>query len=204
MRRFCAAFFNTMPRTREQNKLILDQRKQEIISCSITMFKDRDRKDVSIDDISKELGISHGLFYHYFRNKKDLLSTLSKYSEIKILNPLKKIVKDYTEHDFFIHFFNFIYKIIKQPDLFDLFELLNDENKCIVLNKICPDFPLLSKLYSSSFNKNLRILNDQGCLSQSLESTYKTLILIINGLIFSVKKNSELPTAKSILKTIIK
>jgi AcrR family transcriptional regulator len=193
-----------MPRTREQNKLILDQRKQEIISCSITMFKDRDGKDVSIDDICKKLGISHGLFYHYFKNKKDLLLTIGKYSEIQIIEPLKKITKQYVEHDFFMHFFNFIYKLIKNSDLFDLFELLNDENKCLILNEVCPDFPLLNKLYSSSFNKNLRLLNDQGCLSQSLESTYKTLILIINGLIFSVKKNGELPTAKSILKTIIK
>lgn len=193
-----------MPRTREQNKLILDQRKQEIISCSIAMFKDRDGKDVSIDDICKKLGISHGLFYHYFKNKKDLLLTISQYSKIQIIEPLKKIAKQYAEYDFFMHFFNFIYKLIKNSDLFDLFELLNDENTCLILNEMCPDFPLLNKLYSSSFNKNLRLLNDQGCLSQSLESTHKTLILIINGLIFSVKKNGELPTAKSILKTIIK
>jgi AcrR family transcriptional regulator len=193
-----------MPRTREQNKLILDQRKQEIISCSITMFKDRDGKDLSIDDICKKLGISHGLFYHYFKNKKDLLLTVGKYSEIQIIEPLKKITKQYVEYDFFMHFFNFIYKLIKNSDLFDLFELLNDENKCLILNEMCPDFPLLNKLYSSSFNKNLRLLNDQGSLSQSLEAIYKTLILVINGLIFSVKKNIELPTAKSILKTIIK
>lgn len=193
-----------MPRTREQNKLILDQRKQEIISCSITMFKHRDGKDVSIDDICKKLGISHGLFYHYFKNKKDLLLTIGKYSEIQIIEPLKKITKRYAEYEFFMHFFSFIYKIIKNSNLFDLFELLNDENKCLILNEMCPDFPLLNKLYSSSFNKNLRLLNDQGSLSQSLESTYKTLILIINGLIFSVKKNGELPAAKSILKTIIK
>jgi hypothetical protein len=61
-----------MPRTREQNKRILEQRKNEIIESAITIFTVKDYKDVTIDDITNKLNISHGLFYHYFKSKKEV------------------------------------------------------------------------------------------------------------------------------------
>lgn len=70
-----------MPRAKEQNQKILDARKQDIINCAISLLAYNNYNEVSIDEIASKLKMSHGLFYHYFKNKIDLISTILVYAE---------------------------------------------------------------------------------------------------------------------------
>lgn len=59
-----------MPRTPEQNQAIKDKRRKKLLNAAIKVFAAKRYDDVSIDDITKKVGCSHGLFYHYFETKE--------------------------------------------------------------------------------------------------------------------------------------
>jgi AcrR family transcriptional regulator len=65
-----------MPRTEEQNKIIKDRRKMKIMEKALMLFATRGFDFVTVDDITKEVGCSHGLFYHYFTGKEDVYNQL--------------------------------------------------------------------------------------------------------------------------------
>lgn len=61
-----------MPRTFKQNEEIKDKRKAQILEKSLILFANVGIKNVTMDEISKYVGCSHGLLYHYFSSKEDL------------------------------------------------------------------------------------------------------------------------------------
>lgn len=67
-----------MPRTYQQNKIIKDERKQEILNRSLELFASSDFNKLTMDDIANFIPCSHGLLYHYFSNKKELVQSLRK------------------------------------------------------------------------------------------------------------------------------
>ena len=64
------------PRKKEDNQLIKDQRRKEILEVSLRLFANRGYESTSIAQISKEAGISKGLIYNYFESKEELLKSL--------------------------------------------------------------------------------------------------------------------------------
>lgn len=67
-----------MPRTEEQNQIIKDRRKFKIMEKALMLFATRGFDFITVDDITKEVGCSHGLFYHYFTGKEDVYNQLMK------------------------------------------------------------------------------------------------------------------------------
>ena len=69
----------------KKQKVNLARRKQ-IVKTALKLFVEDSYSKTSVDDICKELKISHGLFYHYFKDKEDLLNRMIKlfYDEIKL------------------------------------------------------------------------------------------------------------------------
>ncbi|WP_238883146.1 TetR/AcrR family transcriptional regulator [Clostridium sp. YIM B02551] len=61
-----------MPRTEEQNKEILDKRKEEILEAALEEFSRKGYSGTKISDIVKTAGISQGLLYHYYKSKDEL------------------------------------------------------------------------------------------------------------------------------------
>lgn len=64
------------PRTEEQNKMLKDERREQILSGALKVFAMRGFSATRIQDIAKESGISHGLIYHYFKSKEDIFFEL--------------------------------------------------------------------------------------------------------------------------------
>ena len=62
-----------MPRTSFQNRAIKEQRSQEILDSALLLFSTKGFDKVSIDMIADDCHISHGLFYHYFASKDEIL-----------------------------------------------------------------------------------------------------------------------------------
>ena len=48
----------------------------KIINAAITVIAEKGFNNASIDEITSKAGVSHGLFYFYFRNKDELLAEL--------------------------------------------------------------------------------------------------------------------------------
>lgn len=66
-----------MPRySGKQLEKIQEERKQEIMQAALRIFSKRGINGTKISMISDEAGVSHGLFYHYFKSKEELFTQL--------------------------------------------------------------------------------------------------------------------------------
>ncbi|NQX62731.1 TetR/AcrR family transcriptional regulator [Paenibacillus qinlingensis] len=66
-----------MPRLKEdQLKKIYEERKQQITLAAVRIFAQRGLPGTKISMITAEAGVSHGLFYHYFKTKEELFTSL--------------------------------------------------------------------------------------------------------------------------------
>ncbi len=64
------------PRNEEQNALIKDERREQILSAALKVFATRGFAATKISDIVSAGGMSHGLVYHYFKSKEDIFFEL--------------------------------------------------------------------------------------------------------------------------------
>lgn len=64
------------PRTEEQNKLIRDERREQILKAALEVFARRGYSAARISDIAAAARLSHGLVYHYFGSKDDVFTAL--------------------------------------------------------------------------------------------------------------------------------
>jgi AcrR family transcriptional regulator len=62
----------TMPRNQEQNKLIRDERREQILNAAMVVFAKKGFAATKISDIIAATGLSHGLVYHYFKSKEEI------------------------------------------------------------------------------------------------------------------------------------
>jgi len=65
-----------MPKTKEQNEAIKLERRNAILKGALFLFALRGYDSTSSDSISKFIGCSHGLLYHYFPSKEALFTEL--------------------------------------------------------------------------------------------------------------------------------
>ncbi len=61
-----------MPRTIEQNKIIRNERISKILLASLYLFANKGYDATTLDEIAKVAGCSHGLLYHYYKDKYNL------------------------------------------------------------------------------------------------------------------------------------
>ena len=99
-------------------------RKQEkrklILNTAINIFSDRGLHSTRISDIAKSAGIAHGLIYHYFKDKDDILVSIFEENWSQILDETKELLKTKknafekieTVIDYFFHLY------IEKPQLF--------------------------------------------------------------------------------------
>lgn len=65
-----------MPRTQEENERIRQQAKAKIREAAIELFMRKGYHATSIDDVSKQAGVSKGLLYNYYKGKEELLGAM--------------------------------------------------------------------------------------------------------------------------------
>lgn len=71
----------------ESNRKIVDnpvqkrslETKQKIILSALKVFSEKGYYNVTVDEIAKSAGVSTGIAYRYFKNKKDILIAVAKY-----------------------------------------------------------------------------------------------------------------------------
>jgi AcrR family transcriptional regulator len=67
-----------MPKTREQNEAIKQKRRHKIMVTALKLFATNGFDKITIDDIVKTANCSHGLFYHYFKDKEEIFKSISE------------------------------------------------------------------------------------------------------------------------------
>lgn len=65
-----------MPRTPEENDRIRQASKEKIRAAAMVLFIKQGYYATSISDIAKQVGISKGLLYNYYKGKEELLSEM--------------------------------------------------------------------------------------------------------------------------------
>jgi len=65
-----------MPRTKEQNEAIRNEKKKLIMDSALQLFAKKGYSATSINDIAQLANISKGLIYNYFASKEDVLQSI--------------------------------------------------------------------------------------------------------------------------------
>lgn len=68
---------------------LIERRRSEIIEAAFEVFVSRGYQAAGIADIAQRLGIGHGTFYRYFRNKRDILDQVVDYGIARIVSQLE-------------------------------------------------------------------------------------------------------------------
>jgi AcrR family transcriptional regulator len=63
---------NAMARNPAHNDRMRDERRQAILSCAVRLFATRGLAASKVADLAAAVGMSQGLFYHYFRSKEEI------------------------------------------------------------------------------------------------------------------------------------
>ena len=53
----------------------IEQKKKDILTASVQIFAEKGFHAAGIADIAQKLGMGHGTFYRYFKNKEDIFDS---------------------------------------------------------------------------------------------------------------------------------
>lgn len=68
---------------------LVERRRAEIIEAAFEVFSAKGYAAAGIADIAERLGIGHGTFYRYFKNKRDILDHVVDYGVERIVSALQ-------------------------------------------------------------------------------------------------------------------
>jgi AcrR family transcriptional regulator len=154
-----------------------DEKRDRIINAAIKEFAQKGYKDASTNEIVKEAGISKGLLFHYFKNKKSLFLFMYDYS-IEVLNKefYSKLCLD--EKDIFKSFrqmFLLKYELFKKyPGMYDFFASALRKESSEVKNEI-------GYRYEELYTSGMKLIFDSFDYSKFKDDTdiKKTINIII-------------------------
>jgi AcrR family transcriptional regulator len=81
-----------MPRDKEENERIKDDRREKIEKAATTMFAKKGLAATKISDIASAAGMSLGLIYHYYSRKEELFEILVRQAIDYTLELLDEVV----------------------------------------------------------------------------------------------------------------
>ena len=65
-----------MPRNKERNQKIKEERREQILSTALMLFTRKGLAAAKITDIAAAANISQGLMYHYYKSKEEIFTEL--------------------------------------------------------------------------------------------------------------------------------
>jgi AcrR family transcriptional regulator len=68
---------------------LIERRRTEIIEAAFEVFASRGYTAAGIADIAERLGMGHGTFYRYFKNKRDILDAVVDYGVERMVGELE-------------------------------------------------------------------------------------------------------------------
>jgi AcrR family transcriptional regulator len=68
-----------------------EERRRELLTAAVRVFARRGYHSARVGDIAAEAGVAHGLLYHYFPSKEDLLATIFRDTWRALLEALREV-----------------------------------------------------------------------------------------------------------------
>ncbi len=75
---------------RTPTEVLAQRRRREIIEAAYDVFCEKGYSAAGIADIAERLGMGHGTFYRYFKNKRDILEQVVEYGVEQIVEVLRR------------------------------------------------------------------------------------------------------------------
>src|SRR5438094_10626166 len=66
-------------------------RRRELLDAAASVFARKGFHASRVGDIAEEAGVAHGLLYHYFRSKEELLETISRETWRDVLDAVRSV-----------------------------------------------------------------------------------------------------------------
>jgi len=106
-----------MPRTKEQNKAIRDQKRKQIMDAALVLFVEKGYHNTSISDITTAANTSKGLLYNYFKSKEQLLEhlVLSVFTDVSEMIDTNK--NGIIEHEGMVSYIHWIFEEVQRNHL---------------------------------------------------------------------------------------
>ena len=148
-----------MPRNKEANLKIKDDRRTQILSAALSLFATKGLAATRITDISSKTGMSQGLIYHYYKSKEEIFirligSAMAKMNEAainleklpvtakeKIILAIDGLMKGFEENENTVNY----YFLITQTALSDSFP---EEAKEIISSQNDVKYEIISRILS--------------------------------------------------------
>lgn len=100
-------------------KTICDIRKNKLILSGLKVFCKKGYDGATINDIVKSARCSHGLFYHYFENKKQLFDAVCEMRGNDMMFFLDKVLAEATDYvDKLIRLTEYTFNNMKKDEIF--------------------------------------------------------------------------------------
>ncbi len=68
---------------------LVERRRREIIEAAYEVFSRKGYSATGIADIAERLGMGHGTFYRYFKNKRDILDQVVDYGVERMVQAIE-------------------------------------------------------------------------------------------------------------------
>ena len=98
--------------------------KDKIVAAAWKLFFDKGYDNTTVDEIIQNCGVSKGAFYHYFKAKDELLSSLSYMFDREYEKILVTIDNEMNSFDKLIYLTTHLFKFIESTVPVDLLALL--------------------------------------------------------------------------------
>lgn len=195
-----------MPKTALQNALIREKRKNAIMETALKQFALKGIDNISIDDIAQAMHISHGLFYHYFTDKTDLINAIIEKGKETIGKSVSELINNNVGgKDFVEELTKFYLSNIQASDskAYYIYLLLS-----LNLQKTTSIEDNWNISYYSYFVKSIEIEQEKGVFTNLPASELITVYFsALEGLAYSrikYKKTFALPSVEALLNIFYK
>ncbi|MBO7187363.1 MAG: TetR/AcrR family transcriptional regulator [Clostridia bacterium] len=190
-------------------------RKKKILDGALKAFCERGVDSTTIDDICDKVKCSHGLFYHYYKSKDELLIDLKKYYEVLQNTEFEEILNaTVSPKDKFKEILLRIYSNLKEDEMFAyhayffLTELFRRNENDLPIYKTSDGINLAKIFYSiikegqekGEFRTDFSATELLSLIISSVVGTALTYLLTPK----SVKQDFNMPNVNLILSTFLK
>lgn len=86
-----------MPRKKDVNQRIRDERRESILLVSGRMIAEKGIADIKISEIAEAANMSQGLLYRYYSSKEELFTALVEERAESLIKPLREVLNSSTD-----------------------------------------------------------------------------------------------------------
>ena len=180
------------PRTNQQNEVLRQQKREQIMSAALELFAVEGFHSTSISDIAEKARISKGLMYNYFKSKDELLASIMETGFDKLLEGFDPNHDGVLTRDELILYLREILKMIMgDPYYWKLYYsiFLNPATNSEILMKIMEKSESFFKILAEYFER-------KGSKSSFAEA--RLFVAMFDGFCLNALYDEEFPINESI------